>query len=133
MSQDEFGLHFLSPDKFELRSMEGKTVLYRRAQPYAPTAVELQAFAGRYQSDEIGAFFDMVPGKDVLNGRANDAPGAGLEFKPVDGDTFQLGGAILRFRRDKAGKVVALDYSNAVVRNVKFTRVSDLPARPSEK
>jgi CubicO group peptidase (beta-lactamase class C family) len=129
MSQDEFELHFLSPDQFELKSMEGKTARYRRAQPYAPTAADLQAFAGRYQSDEIAAFFDMAPGKDGLKGRANDAPGALPEFRPVERDTFQLGGVTLRFRRDKAGKVVSLDYSNPVVRNIKFTRLSDPTSR----
>jgi CubicO group peptidase (beta-lactamase class C family) len=130
MSQDEFELHFLSPDQFELKSMEGKTTRYARAQPYAPNAADLEAFRGRYQSDEIGAFFDMAPGKDGLKGRANDAPGALPEFRPVARDTFQLGGVILRFRRDKAGKVVALDYSNPVVRNIKFTRLNDHPGRP---
>jgi CubicO group peptidase (beta-lactamase class C family) len=130
MSQDEFELHFLSPDQFELKSMEGKVTRYRRAQPYTPTDADLQAFAGRYQSDEVGAFFDMTAGKDGLMGRANDAPRASLEFRPVDRDTFQLGGVILRFRRDKAGKVVALDYSNPVVRNINFTRLTDRPARP---
>jgi hypothetical protein len=130
MSQDEFELHFLSTDEFELKSMEGKTARYRRAQPDALTPADLNAFAGRYESDEIGAFFDMAPGKNGLTGRANDAPGAGFEFRPVGRDTFQLGGVILRFRRDKAGKVVALDYSNPVVRNIKFTRLSDRPGRP---
>jgi hypothetical protein len=57
--------------------------------------------------------------------RANDSPGASLEFKPVDRDTFQLAGVIVRFRRDKAGQIVAIDYSNPVVRNIKFTRLSD--------
>jgi CubicO group peptidase (beta-lactamase class C family) len=130
MSQDEFTLQFLSPDQFDLKSMEGKTTRYTRAQPYSPTAADLQAFAGRYQSDEVGAFFDMMPGKNGLTGRANDAPRALPEFMPVDRDTFQLGRVILRFRRDKAGKVVALDYSNPVVRNIKFTRLSDSPGRP---
>ena len=130
MSQDEFELNFLSPGEFELKSMEGKTTRYARARPFAPTAADLQAFAGRYQSDEAGAFFDMTPGKDGLKGRANDAPAALPEFKPVAPDTFQLGGVILRFRRDKAGTVVALDYSNPVVRNIKFTRLGDRPNRP---
>ena len=40
----------------------------------------------------------------------------------VDRDTFQLGGMIVRFRRDAAGKVVALAYSNPVVRSIVFTR-----------
>ncbi len=124
MSQDAFELHFVSPETLELKSMEGKTTRYYRARPYAPTETDLKAFAGRYQSDEIRAFFDLSPEKDVLKGRANDMAGEGLPFKPVDNDTFQLGGIILRFLRDKAGNVVALNYSNPVVRNIKFTRLS---------
>ncbi|MDQ1593073.1 MAG: hypothetical protein QOG71_3700 [Pyrinomonadaceae bacterium] len=127
MSQDAFELHFLSTDAFELKSMEGKVTRYRRAQPYAPTAADLQAFAGRYESDELGAVFEMSPGKDGLKGRANDSPAALPEFKPIAPDTFQLAGVILRFRRDKAGKVVSLDYSNPLVRNVTFTRQSERP------
>jgi CubicO group peptidase (beta-lactamase class C family) len=125
MSQAEFELQFLSADQFEIKTKEGATTRYRRGQPFTPTAADLQAFAGRYRSDEVGAFFDLAPGKDGLMGRANDAPGAALEFRPVDRDTFQLAGVILRFRRDKAGKVMAVDYSNPVVRNIKFTRLSD--------
>ena len=125
MSQAEFEVQFLSADQFEIKTKEGAKTRYARAQPYTPTEADLQAFAGRYRSDEIGAFFDIAPGKDVLMGRANDAPGAALEFKPVDRDTFQLAGVILRFRRDKDGKVVAVDYSNPVVRNINFTRLGD--------
>ena len=124
MSQDEFELHFVSSDQIELTSMEGKTTRFRRAQPVALTPADLQTFAGRYQSDEVGGFFDLAPGKDGLLGRANDAPGPALPFRLVDRDTFQLAGVILRFRRDNAGTVVALDYSNPVVRNLTFTRLS---------
>jgi hypothetical protein len=35
---------------------------------------------------------------------------------------------MVRFQRDSAGKTVALDYSNPVVRSVRFTRVGDLAA-----
>jgi CubicO group peptidase (beta-lactamase class C family) len=123
MSGDQFELQFISNDQIELKSMEGATTRYRRAQMYAPSAEDLQAFAGRYQSGEAGAFVDLVPAKEGLLGRLNDAPGAALPFRPVDRDTFQVAGVILRFRRDGAGKVVALDYSNPLVRNVAFTRV----------
>jgi CubicO group peptidase (beta-lactamase class C family) len=125
LSQSEFELQFLSADQFEIKTKEGVTTRYRRAQPFTPTATELQAFAGRYKSDELMAVFEMTPGKDGLLGRANDAPGEPLAFKPVDRDTFQFAGVILRFTRDKAGKVVGLDFSNPVLRKVKFTRLSD--------
>jgi hypothetical protein len=65
----------------------------------------------------------MGPGKDGVMVRVNDS--ADFEFKPVDLDTFQRGGMMLRFHRDKAGKVLALDYSNPVVRNIRFAPLSD--------
>ena len=74
---------------------------------------------------ELMAVFEMKPGKDGLTGQANDKPGPPFEFKAVDRDTFQFSRLILRFVRDKAGKVVGLECSNPLLRNVKFTRLSD--------
>jgi hypothetical protein len=125
MSEDEFELNFLSKDQFELKSMEGQTTRYRRAEPYTPTDADLKAFAGRYESDELKAVIQMVQGKGGLMGRINDARGDGFEFRPVDRDTFQRGMLTIRFRRDTTGKVVGLDFSNPVLRNIKFTRLSD--------
>lgn len=125
MSQDHFELIFLSQDQFELKSMEGKTTRYRRAQPYAPTADVLKAFTGRYDSDELRAVLEMAPAKDGLMARLNDSPAQNLEFRPVDHDTFQRGMITVRFHRNQAGKVVGFDFSNPVLRNVKFTRLSD--------
>jgi hypothetical protein len=123
MSADEFELNFLSQDQFELKSMEGKTTRYRRAQPYAPTADALKVFAGRYESTEIGTVFQIEPKGDGLQVRLEHTPARSLELKPVDRDTFQLSRMTVRFQRDKAGKVVALDYSNPLIRNVRFTRL----------
>jgi CubicO group peptidase (beta-lactamase class C family) len=125
MSQDEFELHFLSPDQFELKSMEGTTTRYRRAQPHAPTPDDLKALRGRYESDEIGAVFRIEPKGDGLAICLEHSPQQRLEFKPVDRDTFQLSRVTMRFLRDETGKVVALDYSNPVLRSVNFTRLSD--------
>jgi CubicO group peptidase (beta-lactamase class C family) len=125
MSDDEFELRFLSQNQFEMKSMEGKTTRYRRAQPYAPTADDLKAFAGRYESAEIGTVFLMEPKGDGLLARLEHTPSRSLELKPVDRDTFQISRVTVRFHRDKSGKVVALGYSNPLIRNVKFTRLSD--------
>jgi CubicO group peptidase (beta-lactamase class C family) len=116
--------HFLSQDQFELKSMEGQTTRDARAQPYAPTAVELQAFAGRYTSDEAGSAFQVVPGKGGLVVHLEGSSGKGSEIRPVSRDTFQVSRVTVRFLRDKDGKVVAFDYSNPLVRNIKFTRAS---------
>ncbi|HWS53785.1 MAG TPA: serine hydrolase [Pyrinomonadaceae bacterium] len=142
MSQDEFELRFLSPDQLELKSMEGRTTRYRRAQPYAPTADDLQAFAGRYESDEIGSIFQMVPGKNGLVMRLEISPNVALELSPVERDTFEFGGRMtVRFQRDTSGKVLAFDYGHPAARNIRFTRLgghaagaatsAQLPAPPA--
>jgi hypothetical protein len=120
MSDDEVELHFLSPDELTLTTTQGETTRYRRAQPFAPTASDLEAFAGRYESDELRAAFDIAFADDGLTVRLNGSPP--FAFTPVDRDTFQLGRMLVRFLRDEDGKVVALDYSNPVLRNVLFTR-----------
>lgn len=125
MSQDRFELYFVSSDQFDLKSMEGQTTRYRRTQAIVPTASDLNDFVGRYQSSEIGGFFDFVAVEDNLMGRANDAPGSGFALTPVSQDTFQLSGVTLHFLRDKGGKVVALEYSNPVIRTIQFTKTND--------
>ena len=124
MSNDQFELNFLSADQFELTSMEGKTTRYRRAQPYAPTADDLKAFAGRYESDELRAVVEFTPIQDGLMARINDSPTQKVDLAPVDPDVFQRGMQTLRFRRDKDGRVVAVELTNPALRNIKFTRAT---------
>lgn len=125
MSNDEFELQFLSQDQFELESMEGRTTRFRRALPWAPTAAELTACAGRYESDELRAALEMTLTKEGLMGRLNNSPTQSLEFRPVDRDTFQRGMLTIRFRRDTTGTIVGLDLSNPALRNITFTRLRD--------
>ena len=72
MSNDGFELNFLSQDQFELKSMEGETTRYRRAQLYAPTASDLMAFFGDYKSEELRADFQIAQGRGGLTVRLND-------------------------------------------------------------
>ncbi len=71
---------------------------------------------------------------------AQDRAGANRDRRPykrsyeidapaVDTDIFQFRGMIMRFHRDKDCKVTAFDYSNPVVRNIAFIRLSDQAAR----
>ncbi len=125
MSRDEFELTFVSPDQLELKSMEGKITRYRRAQPYAPTASDLQSLAGRYESKEIGSIFQITPGSNGLVLSLEHLPVRRVDLSPADRDTFQRGGMTVRFHRDKTGKVLSFDFSTPVNRNIAFTRLSD--------
>jgi D-alanyl-D-alanine carboxypeptidase len=123
MSQDAFELQFLPNGDLELKSMEGKITRYRRARTYVPTAADLQAFVGRYESDEIGTVFKITNSKEGLMLTLEHAAEKTTAIKPVDRDTFQVSRMIIRFERDKKGKVVGIDYSNPVLRNIKFKKI----------
>ena len=125
-SQDEFEMTFLSNDQLEFKSMEGQTTRYRRAQPFTPTAADLQSVEGRYESKELGTVFEILPGTN--NGivmRSESSPERALNLTPVERDTYMLSMMIVRFRRDASGKVTGFDYGNPVVRNISFTRLGD--------
>ena len=124
MSEADFELQFLSADRFEIKTKEGETTKYRRAGGYAPTATELNAFAGQYDSSEMGAVMEMVPEKGGLMFRFYRNPAKALQLKPVERDTFMAGMMTVRFLRDKDGKVTGYDYSNPVLRNIRYTRLS---------
>lgn len=125
MSEAEFELQFLSADQFEIRPKEGAAMRYRRAQPYAPTAAELNAFAGRYESNEMTAALEVVNEKSGLVLRFFRTPDRALPLRAVERDTFMAGMITVRFLRDKDGKVTGYDYSNPLLRNVRYTRLSD--------
>jgi CubicO group peptidase (beta-lactamase class C family) len=129
-SGDEFELHFSSQDEIEFKSMEGQVTRYRRAQPYTPTAAELQALAGRYQSADLGSVFEIVPGTNVLVMRLEHAPEKAIELTPAGPDTWMRSMMVVRFRRDGSGKVTGFVYSNPVARNITATRLGDRPSQP---
>ncbi|HYD52843.1 MAG TPA: serine hydrolase [Gemmatimonadaceae bacterium] len=122
-SQDDFTLTFPDPDHLEIRSMEGQVTRYRRAQAWTPTAADVQAVEGRYESTELGSVFEIVPGPDALTMRLESAPERSLQLTPVERDTYMLRMMIVRFRRDASGKVTGFDYGNPVVRQIAFMRV----------
>jgi hypothetical protein len=54
--------------------------------------------------------------------RLNDPPGAGLEFAPVDRDTFQRGMMIFRLQRDSTAAITGVQFTNPLLRSVTFAR-----------
>jgi CubicO group peptidase (beta-lactamase class C family) len=127
-SQDDFELSFVDPDHFEIKSMEGQATRYRRAQPWTPNAADLQSVDGRYESKELGAVYEIIPGANAITMRIEGAAERSMELTPVGRDTYMLRMMFVRFRRDAGGKVTGFDYGNPVVRNISFTRLGDRTA-----
>ncbi|MCA1791154.1 MAG: serine hydrolase [Thioalkalivibrio sp.] len=127
-SEDAFTLVFLSHDELDLVSMEGQATRYRRAEPWTPSAAELEAVAGRYSSSELGSEFEIVPSSGGITMRIGGSPERAVELEPVAPDTYMRSLMIVRFRRDSTGRVTGLEYGNPVVRRLELTRVGDRSA-----
>lgn len=121
-SQDEFELRFLSSDLVELRTMEGEAARYRRAKPYAPDAAELQAFAGRYESGELGAIVQVAVAENGLTARLAHSPDTVLRLRPAYKDHFQFGRVTFKFERDGNGRISGLSYTDPLLRALEFER-----------
>ena len=130
-SQDAFELTFTDADHLEIRSMEGQVTRYRRAQAWTPTAADLQAVDGRYESPELGSVIELAPGTNAVTMRLEAAADRSVELAPVDRDTYMFRMMIVRLRRDASGKVTGFDYGNPVVRGIAFRRVGDRRATAS--
>jgi CubicO group peptidase (beta-lactamase class C family) len=124
-SEDDYELTFLSNDEVELKSMEGETTRYRRAKPWVPAATDLKAVDGRYRNEAIGTVFEVVAAEDGLTLRFEGAPEKAMMLEPVERDTYGRNRAVVRFHRDAAGTITGFDYSNPLLRSVRFDRIGD--------
>jgi hypothetical protein len=126
MSQDEFEIHYLNNDQFELKSMEGTITKYRRAKPFSTKGDELKAFTGRYESEELKSVMVITEGKDGLELQFEHLKDRKLPLNAVDPDVFQVSRITIKFMRDKAGKIRGLSFSNPVARKMQFIRLTDV-------
>lgn len=85
MSQDALKLNFLSPDVFELKTMEEKISRYLRAKTITPGPAQLKAFAGRYRRRINGNF--RIDGRKQWLGLP--ASTTGWELHIVNGSSCQ--------------------------------------------
>ena len=85
------------------------------------TAEELSGYAGRYFSEEIETFYDVIveDEKLVLKQRRMDDK----TLTPGAVDMFTAGGTEVTFERDSENRVIGLSVSNGRTRGVKFHRV----------
>lgn len=120
-------LRFEGRDRFRVTLPGGVEWAYRRVEPFAPTADELAAFAGRYESDEAGAAYLVTAEDGKLVLRLEDRPQIALRAAPAYRDAFEADGGIVRFQRDAAGGVSGFSVGISRVRELPFVRTGPAP------
>jgi len=115
-----------------LMTADGDQVTYRRVKAYAPSARDLEAYAGRYESVEAGAAYVASVQGNQLNLRLEERPHIQLSLRPVYKDAFDfpegvVPGGIVRFQRDTRGVVRSLSFGVPRVRDLRFVRIAATP------
>ncbi|RYZ60940.1 MAG: serine hydrolase [Chitinophagaceae bacterium] len=124
LSGANFEMQFRDNSQFEIITSEGEKIPFTRAKGFAPTATELAAFAGKFESNDLGSVMEIVPEKESLQMRFFRNPAKSIKLTAVDKDTFMLAMMTVRFQRNKEGVVTGFLYSNPIVRNIEFTRIN---------
>jgi CubicO group peptidase (beta-lactamase class C family) len=102
----------------------GDTISYLAEEPWTPTRVELEHYAGEYVSNEAEATYRITAeegGKLLLRGRY----GRTIELTPAYRHAFTAsqGPSIVIFRRDSRGRVTTMSLGMGRVRDLQFRRV----------
>jgi CubicO group peptidase (beta-lactamase class C family) len=95
-------------------------ITLRRQEPARPSRAELEAYAGTWYSEELGAMYTVAATDSTLVLRTRW--GAERTVRPAYGDTFS-GDYLLAFTRGRGGRVDGMRMSSGRVRGVRFERV----------
>ncbi|QJU58607.1 serine hydrolase [Sphingomonas sp. AP4-R1] len=117
---DDSEMTLSAPGEVRLSSPDGPA-RYRRVAPI--TGVAYTDYAGRYTSEEVGATYRVIAGDGELRLRLENRPQIELRARPVGADLFEARGAMMRFRRNPAGKIESLAISIPRAFDMRFARI----------
>jgi len=92
--------------------------------PFKVTKESLEEYVGRYYSQELQVYYELVLEKDKLGVNGRNITGKPLRKLPEDYFiSSDGGGASLKFQRDEQGTVIGFKVSTGRVLNLRFERV----------
>jgi CubicO group peptidase (beta-lactamase class C family) len=110
-----------------LRTGESDSLEAQRFVPAAPTPAELQSYAGRYRSPELGVTWPITFTRGVLT--LGTTPSELMDISgtlvPAMAGTFTAGSGTLQFVRDAAGRVTGMRLSASRMRDIEFDRLTE--------
>ncbi len=99
-------------------------ILYERVESVQPSAADLAALSGNYESRETGTTLTLAAGSKPGEMTYRIGGGGPVTLKPTFRDAFATAdGAAIRFQRDASGKVTGLSVGEDRVWDLRFLRV----------
>jgi CubicO group peptidase (beta-lactamase class C family) len=100
---------------------ELETETYEPVTLWSPTAEDLKAFAGRYESEEVDTTWTLAVEDGKLFLRHRGLPEDPL--RPTVEGVFALRGMILAFQKDSSGRVTGFTVNEGRVRGIAFRKI----------
>jgi CubicO group peptidase (beta-lactamase class C family) len=111
------------PTRLRLEAPNTRAVEYLAVPRTLPAGAALAAYAGEYRSPELGATLRLAVQGDTL--RLEQGWQDAIPLRPLYQDGFSAGGAgLMRFERDRRGRVSGLVLWAGRVRHLRFERVA---------
>jgi CubicO group peptidase (beta-lactamase class C family) len=111
------------PARLQLSAPNTRAVEYLAVPRTLPDAAALPAYAGEYRSPELGTTLRLTVRGDTL--RLEQGWQDAIPFRPLYQDGFFAGGAgLVRFERDRRGRVSGFVLWAGRVRHLRFDRVA---------
>ena len=98
-----------------------KPITLKRFEPARPSRAQMDAYAGTYYSEELGATYSVAATDSTLVFKTRWGTLLGATVRPSYGDTF-IGDFLVTFTRGRGGKIDGALVGTGRVRNVRFTK-----------
>ena len=115
-------IRFRPDGAMERRAADGTVETFRHETPATPKPDELAQYAGTYVSDEAGATLIASVRAGFLVLSPADRPSEKVVLNGAFKDGFFRTGGLVRFTRDKAGKVTGLKHQGGRVWDLRFRK-----------
>lgn len=107
------------------------TVVFRYAAPNGDSAAAPARYAGRYESPELGAAWELVAGADGALRVVHGGPDSPEKAEPVFRDGYTIGYGLMHFVTGCRGEVVGFTLGDERVQGLRFDRVGAADASPA--
>jgi hypothetical protein len=113
---------FSGGDRFTHDSSDNRQEYVRTAEA-TPTAAQLAEFAGAYASEETGATYRVAVEEGQLVVRIDRWPEKVLKLTPSYRDAFLSNFWLVRFYRDRAGRIAEMSLADNRMRDLRAPRL----------
>lgn len=118
-------IEFDSENSFSLHAtVDALVTRFSRAKPFSPSISELADYSGAFASDEADTTYVAKVEDGKLTLRAKHHPSVSVRLTPAYADAFEAEGTVVRYNRNRRGRITSFSMIGIRVRDLRFYRTA---------